>query len=277
MGVKPSVRASAEDDVPPVFVRLASHPMRWRLLRELVVSDRTVKELVSLIGEPQSLVSYHLRLLRDGGLVTARRSSADRRDSYYTIDLDACRDALQTAGGALHPALGSGLTPPAPHRHPPVRHRPRVLFLCTGNSARSQIAEALLGRLSEGTVDAESAGSHPKSLHRNAVRVMRVRKVDISANHTKHVDRFVDRRFDTVITLCDRIREVCPDFRSGPERVHWSIPDPSLEGSTDRETYPAFERTAAELEARIGFRLYLLTPSLPATGPTNRRTTHARR
>ena len=90
---------------PPPFVRLASHPVRWRLLQELVRSDRAVRELMALVDEPQSLVSYHLRLLRDGGLVSARRSSADRRDSYYTIDLVACREALQTAGGALHPAL----------------------------------------------------------------------------------------------------------------------------------------------------------------------------
>ena len=90
---------------PPPFVRLASHPVRWRLLRELVRSDRTVRELMALIDEPQSLVSYHLRLLREGELVTARRSSADRRDSYYAIDLAACREALQHAGGALHSAL----------------------------------------------------------------------------------------------------------------------------------------------------------------------------
>ena len=90
---------------PPPFVRLASHPLRWRLLRELVQSDRTVRELTLLVDEPQSLVSYHLRLLREGGLVTARRSSADGRDSYYAIDLIACREALQSAGSALHPSL----------------------------------------------------------------------------------------------------------------------------------------------------------------------------
>src|SRR6187397_36545 len=101
---------------PPPFVRLASHPLRWQVLCELVKSDRTVTELMLLLGEPQSLVSYHLRLLRDGGLVTTRRSSADGRDSYYAIDLTACRDALQDAGGALHPSLRmSGATerPPA--------------------------------------------------------------------------------------------------------------------------------------------------------------------
>lgn len=269
--------AGVVDDGPPAFVRLSSHPLRWRLLRELVNSDRAVKELVLLVDEPQNLVSYHLRLLRQGGLVTARQSSADRRDSYYSIDLSACRDALQAAGGALHPALALQPLAPPPARPVRSRRRARVLFLCTGNSARSQIAEALIERLSNGTVDAESAGSHPKPLHRNAVRVMRARGIDISANRSKGVDEFTAQRFDTVITLCDRIREVCPDFRAGPERVHWSVPDPSLGGSTDSETYPAFERTAAELETRIGFRLQLLIPALQHQKSTNRRTEHATR
>ena len=263
---------AVEDADPPSFVRLASHPVRWRLLRELVQSDRAVKELVALVGEPQNLVSYHLRLLRDGGLVTAHRSSADGRDSYYAIDLDACRAALQTAGAALHPAFG--LWPdPVPSTVPRrSSRRPRVLFLCTGNSARSQMAEALLERMSAGAVDADSAGSHPKPLHPNAVSVMGKRGIDIGMNHSKHVDEFVGQRFDAVITLCDRIREACPPFRFHTEHVHWSVPDPSLEGTNDRTTYPAFERTADDLERRIGFRFHTLT-NYSTTG----RHSHAKR
>lgn len=237
-----------------------------------MASDRAVRELTRLIDEPQSLVSYHLRQLRDGDLVFARRSSADRRDSYYAINLAACEKALQDAGGALHPALSLIPAPPTSRSTPRPRRRPRVLFLCTGNSTRSQIAEALLERISGGTVEAVSAGSHPKPLHPNAVRVMRNRGIDISAKRTKHLDEFVAKRFDMVITLCDRVREICPEFPSHPELVHWSVPDPALEGPTNRASYPAFERTAAELETRISFLLHVLY-----TTPKTRRSTYAER
>jgi protein-tyrosine-phosphatase len=133
-----------------------------------------------------------------------------------------------------------------------------VLFLCTGNSARSQIAEALLVQIADGTVDARSAGSNPKPLHPDAVRVMHERGIDISANRTKHLDEFLDDRFDVVITLCDRVREVCPEFPSHPRLVHWSIPDPAREGAIGGDSYPAFERTATELETRVGFLMYAL-------------------
>jgi protein-tyrosine-phosphatase len=257
---------------PPPFVRLAAHPVRWHLLQELVRSDRAVSELTSLVGEPQSLVSYHLRLLREGGLVTARRSSADRRDSYYAIDLVACADALQVAAGSLHPALGVAPAPPAFQRNGRPGRRARVLFLCTGNSARSQIAEALLQQMSAGAVEAASAGSHPKPLHPNAVRVLARRGIDISGNRTKHFDELVSQRFDEVITLCDRVREVCPQFPSSPELVHWSVPDPALEGPTNRASYRAFERITGQLETRIGYELHHLTVPIPT-----RRSPHAHR
>ena len=254
----------------PQFVQLVAHPVRWQLLQELVESDRAVWELTRLIAEPQNLVSYHLRRLRDGGLVSARRSSADGRDRYYAIDLDRCQEELQVTGGALHPGLW--LVPAPPVRRPSTRRsggRQRVLFLCTGNSARSQIAEALLEHMSARAIQAASAGSNPKRLHPNAVRVMKKRGIDISENRTKHLEEFAAQRFDVVITLCDRVREVCPEFPSHPRLMHWSIPDPALEAPTNRASYPAFERTATELETRIGYLLHLLNE------PATRRSAHA--
>ena len=238
------------DTVPPGFLRLAAHPLRWRLLRELAHSDRQVRELKALLGQPQNLVSYHLAQLRAGGLVTTRRSSADRRDAYYSIDLARCGELLTAAGAALHPGLR--LVPPPAGELPAVT---RVLFLCTGNSARSQMAEAFAERLAAGAVEAASAGSRPKPLHPNAVRVMREHGVDIAGRASKHLDTFAGQRFDYVISLCDRVREVCPEFPGHPETIHWSLPDPAGGGGSDAETYPAFRAVAADLHTRIGYLL----------------------
>src|SRR5215469_15877722 len=130
--------------VPLEFLQLAGHPLRWFLLQELARSDRTVHELTRMVGEPQNLVSYHLAKLRDGHLVSARRSAADRRDTYYTADLTRIRGALSGAGIALHPGLS---LVPASRDH---TGKARVLFLCTGNSARSPMAAALASARSRG-------------------------------------------------------------------------------------------------------------------------------
>jgi protein-tyrosine-phosphatase/DNA-binding transcriptional ArsR family regulator len=238
------------DSGPPDFLQLAGHPVRWRLLRELARSDRQVRELTSLTGHPQPLVSYHLARLRAAQLVSARRSSADGRDAYYTVDLTRCGELLAAAGGALHPALGTGQPQAVAPRAPA-----RVLFLCTGNGSRSQMAEALAQQRSGGLVQAFSAGSHPRSLHPNTVRVMTEHGIDVRGRAAKHLSAFAADRFGYVITLCDRVREVCPEFPGHPRHIHWSIPDPAAAGDTDEASYPAFQATAAELEARIGFLL----------------------
>jgi protein-tyrosine-phosphatase/DNA-binding transcriptional ArsR family regulator len=252
---------------PPDFLRLAGHPLRWRLLSELARSDRQVRELTRLLGQPQSLVSYHLGRLRGSGLVSMRRSSADGRDAYYRIDLARCGQLLSASGAALHPGLRLSAPPAVAVDAGPVRHPARVLFLCTGNSTRSQLAEALVQHLSEGTAEAVSAGSHPKALHPNAVRVMREYGIDAAGRRSKHLSIFAGRRFDYVITLCDKVREICPGFPGHPELIHWSIPDPAREGGTDSGSYPAFRRVAADIETRVRYLLRLIAhTSLPSPG-----------
>ena len=234
---------------PPEILGLLSDPLRWQLVAELGRSDRRVGELVQLVGKSSNLVSYHLAQLRHGGVVSARRSSADARDVYYRADLVRCRDLVGEAGRSLHSGLSLAPTPGVHGASSGTTGR--LLFLCTGNSARSQIAEALVEHQSAGTVDARSAGSHPTPLHPNAVRVMAERGIDIADRSTKSVTRFACHRFDRVITLCDRVREICPEFPQVPIVAHWSIADPAADGASDAATYPAFQRVADEIETRV--------------------------
>src|SRR3954447_11610692 len=199
---------------PPTFFRLAGHPLRWRLLSELAHGDRQVRELCQLVEQPQNLVSYPLGRLRAARLVSTRRSSADGRDAYYRVELARCGELLGSAGGLLHPGLR--LVPPSIGDAGSADRSARVLFLCTGNSARSQMAEGLLQHLSRGTVEVYSAGSHPKALHSQAVRVMRKRGIDLSGRRAKPLHEFATQPFDFVISLCDRVREVCPEFPGRP-------------------------------------------------------------
>jgi protein-tyrosine-phosphatase len=259
----PGVRRVASEPLEaPAFLALIGHPLRWQLLHELARSDRRVLELVGTLARPQNLVSYHLGCLRVARVVSMRRSAADRRQVYYRLNLERCGELLSSVGQALHPGLH--LVPAGsvggPGRSPQAV---RVLFLCTGNSARSQMAEALLGQLGGNRVAVCSAGSHPTELHPNAVRVMARQGIDLRGLRAKHLSEFTETRFDYVVTLCDRVREVCPDFPGQPEPVHWSIPNPSQSGATDEETYPAFEQLAEELTERIRF---LLAAIMPAAG-----------
>ncbi|RZT79368.1 protein-tyrosine-phosphatase [Micromonospora violae] len=248
---------SAKPDTiaPPGFVLAAGHPVRWRLLSELARGDLAVHELTALLGQPQNLVSYHLAKLRKAELVASRRSSADGRDTYYSLDLARCGDLLSGTGAALHPGLRL-------HRPAPAASvTGRVLFLCTGNSSRSQTAEALLRDRTAGAVHAFSAGSHPKPIHPHAVSVMAARGIDLTGARPKHLDEFTGQRFDLVITLCDRVKEICPEFPGHPRPVHWSIPDPAAEPGE----LPAFERVADDLTPRINFLLHTLAHRLEQT------------
>jgi protein-tyrosine-phosphatase/DNA-binding transcriptional ArsR family regulator len=239
----------AASEVPP-FVRLAGHPLRWRLLIELGASDQRVRELVECLGEPQNVVSYHLRLLRDGGLVAARRSSHDARDTYYHLKLDRCADGLASAGAALHPGLRIAAMPP----DQPTAAAPRVLFVCTGNSARSPIAEALLRHHTGGRIVVASAGVAPNvHIHPHAVRVLRERfDIDIHAQAPRAIDDVAGpglvATFDRVVTLCDKAREHLPEG-DGWQRTHWSVPDPT--DASGRARYANFVSTATDIDARV--------------------------
>jgi protein-tyrosine-phosphatase len=134
------------------------------------------------------------------------------------------------------------------------------LFVCTGNGARSPIAEALLRHRTGGAVTVASAGTRPKpALHANTVRVLHESfGIDATGLQPRHVDTLVDRPFDHVITLCDRAREACPELPANPRRMHWSIPDPATAEGTDSATYPAFRHVAADVDTRVRHLLPVL-------------------
>jgi len=237
------------------FLKLIGHDLRWQLLAALAHSDRQVQELARLIDQPQNLVSYHLKRLRSLDLVGERRSAADGRDIYYNLNIEQVRELYFASAAELHPALVETNQGPAEatlrERAKPVR----VLFLCTENSARSQMAEGILRHLSHGEVDAFSAGSAPAPVHPNAVRAMAEMGIDISAQVTKSIDAFRGQSFDYIVTVCDRVRETCPSFPDDPQRIHWSFPDPAAVAGDEDARYRSFEQTALQLVTRIRYLL----------------------
>lgn len=233
---------------PPPVLGMLAHEVRWKLIRALTLSDYRVQELVSMVGRPLNLVSYHLKQLREHGLVSERRSSADARDVYYHLDLERLHALYVTSGEALHPLLGS--SPGTMLNNHSDESTTRVLFLCTHNSARSQMAEGIARALGKGRIAAFSAGSEPATVHPDAVRVLADMGIDISQQHSRHLEEFSDQRFDYIITTCDRMREACPMFPDDPERIHWSFPDPAMIDDPD-ERYKQFHVIARELVTRI--------------------------
>lgn len=127
----------------------------------------------------------------------------------------------------------------------------RVLFVCTGNSARSQLAEALLTQFGGDDFEVFSAGTEPKGINPFAVEVLAGRGIDWSDATSKSVSQFIGQSFDYVITVCDRARQSCPVFPGQYNSLHWGLEDPAEVEGTDAEKRAAFDRTAMELTQRL--------------------------
>jgi len=132
-----------------------------------------------------------------------------------------------------------------------VTTKQRVLFLCSHNSARSQMAEGLLRALGGGSYQVDSAGTEQTSVRSEAITAMAELEIDISQHRSKSLDPFVAERFDLVITVCDDANEACPIFPNAEQRWHWSIDDPSKVTGSDGERLEAFRRARDELKERI--------------------------
>ena len=126
-----------------------------------------------------------------------------------------------------------------------------VLFICTHNSARSQMGEGFLNRLGAGRFEATSAGTEPGTIHPLAVQVMAEEGIDISGHRAKSVDDFVEQQFDYVITVCDDANETCPLFPNARHRLHWSLPDPSRAEGTREERLAFFRAVRNAIRARV--------------------------
>jgi len=127
----------------------------------------------------------------------------------------------------------------------------KVLFLCTGNSARSQIAEGLMKSMGGEQMEVKSAGILPSHVHPLAIRVMDEVGIDISKQTSKSQDQFLKEEFDYIITLCDHAAMACPNFPGQGKRLHWSIEDPAMAIGTMDERVAVFRRARDEIRTRI--------------------------
>jgi len=224
----------------PIFIDLLAHPIRWVMIRALIHGDMRVQELVELVGEPMNLVSYHLKKLRDGGLVRSQRSQADGRDIYYSLDFLHMKRSSSDVMYALHLENRSG--------QDFSQVRGRVLFVCTHHNARSPMAEAIMRAVAP-NVEVFSAGVQPTAIHPDAIRASASVSADIRRVQTRPISEVINQPFDYVITVCDQAREMI-GLESSGKILHWSIPDPSrITSSAARSA--AFSQTANILQERV--------------------------
>jgi arsenate reductase len=127
----------------------------------------------------------------------------------------------------------------------------KVLILCTHNSSRSQMAEGLLRKLSDGQMEVYSAGTQPSRVHPLAIKAMAEREIDITGHTSKYLGEFLDQSFDYVITVCDDANETCPVFPGPAHRIHWSFPDPSAAEGSEAERLGVYRTVRDSIEDRL--------------------------
>jgi protein-tyrosine-phosphatase/DNA-binding HxlR family transcriptional regulator len=208
-------------------------PGRLAIVDALVLGEASPSELQRLLEMPSNLLAHHVRVLERAGVVGRHRSEGDRRRSYLRLTPGSLE--------ALRPAT--------------VREAMRVVFVCTENSARSQLAAAIWAGTAP--VAATSAGTHPApAVHPGAVAAAARHRLPLTPTRPRHVHDVL-RPDDVVITVCDAAHE---ELGAGPDRLHWSIPDPARRGDD-----AAFDRAVDELTDRIGRLAPAIRPTDPST------------
>jgi protein-tyrosine-phosphatase/DNA-binding transcriptional ArsR family regulator len=235
------INATSSEKAPEVL-KLLADDTRWQLVALLRQGDFQVGELVSRLGVSQNLISYHLGTLRQAGLVQQHRSDADGRAVYYGLNLSSLT--------GLHAQIGALLQMPATESDPSLPHQ-TVFFLCTANSARSQMAEAWLRLRSGGRLTVRSAGTMPQEVHPLAQQVMHEAGVEIGYQRAKGIDALANLHPDLIITVCDIAREDCSAWGADVPQVHWSIADPVAVDGTDAARLVAFRAARDELRQRV--------------------------
>lgn len=134
-----------------------------------------------------------------------------------------------------------------------MNEKKRVLILCTGNSARSQMAEGLLREIGGGSFEVESAGVIASFVRPQAIEAMKEISIDISGHRSKSVEEFTGQNFDYVITVCDNAKESCPVFPGDVKRIHWSFDDPAEATGSDAEKLKVFRRVRDQIRERLIF------------------------
>jgi protein-tyrosine-phosphatase len=198
-------------------------PHRLRIVDLLALSDRPPTEIAERLGIGSNLLAHHVGILERAGLVERLSSAGDGRRRYLRL----VPQVLGPMWTGAEPLVASA-----------------ILFVCTANSARSQIAAALWNRASH--IPAESAGTHPAgNMHPLAVRAAGRVGLDLTGGRPRSIRR-IRRRPDVVITVCDRAREELAPFSEAAVDLHWSIPDPVRDGRAS-----AFDETVVALDARV--------------------------
>lgn len=225
----------------------------FRLLMRFAPRPVRPTEIAAALGLKPNTLSHHLADLAAAGLIRAVR---DGRSLFYSVDLETTRSLVGYLAldlGRARADLLSGLDAPAPA----IPRAPLdVLFICSGNSARSIMAEALLRDLGKGRFRAFSAGTRPAAEpNAQALRILSRNGHDLTGLHSKHIDGFrqpAAPAMDFVFTVCDTsAAEECPPWSGQPVTAHWGLPDPVKATGTDAEQALAFARTYTALRRRI--------------------------
>lgn len=246
---------AAAQPIPDVlsFFRALADETRLAIVRLLALTDLRAGELVERLHQPQNAVSYHLKQLRSLGVLRDRRSSRDARDVYYSVDIERLQAFYHAIGEALHPGITTTRTSSTVARN--ASSPLRILFLCTHNRARSQLAEGIARYLGGDQVEVYSAGDQPTQVHPLTIEMLSELGIDTSRHHAKDMQQFVGQHFDYVITTCDYVTGNCPTFPGDPHRIHWSCDDPSIIDGGIEEQRAAFRKARRELMTRIRYLL----------------------